>query len=156
MAMVATGGIPAIQIPNAHCTAPWASGASFTPVLFIFACLKKRPHSSFVPHLFHAVFCCWLALLLLFGATPKEFFHQFAAHQDTQECWQPREGIYFEQPHHHCDFLSFHLLPFAPAQVLLWRPQALPPFYPVWQEALSPAVFSMAVAGQPQRGPPAV
>lgn len=97
-----------------------------------------------------------LALLLWFGATPKEFFHQFASHQDTQDCRQPREGISFEQPHHHCDFLSFQLLPVAIALPLQWLPGLLPSSYPRWKETPVASFFSQPVLGRPQRGPPAV
>ena len=74
--------------------------------------------------LLHIVLSFFLAVLLLFGGTPKEFIHCFAAHQDTSHAHHESGKLYFENEHHHCDFLSFSLAPFV-------EPQALPVLKPV-------------------------
>jgi hypothetical protein len=60
----------------------------------------------------HIIFSAWLSLLLLFGTTPKEFIHNFASHTDTIDAHLPAKGFVADVQHHHCSFISFHLLPF--------------------------------------------
>lgn len=62
---------------------------------------------------FHTVCSLWLLLILVFGATPKEFIHSFAHHHDTVHCCKV-DGPTMENQHHHCSFLSFHLMAFEP------------------------------------------
>lgn len=50
-----------------------------------------------------------MAFLLVFGGVSKEYLHLFADHTDTESCNHHREGLYFENEHHHCDFLSYTL-----------------------------------------------
>lgn len=57
-----------------------------------------------------------LAVVLLFGASAKEFVHLFAQHEDTIHHTDhicPPGETHFEQEHHHCAFLHFLLGPFA-------------------------------------------
>ncbi|WP_276133990.1 hypothetical protein [Polluticoccus soli] len=62
----------------------------------------------------HIALSIWLAILLVFGGTPKEFVHLFANHKDTVHCNQLRtDGLVIEDQHHHCSFLSFTLAPFV-------------------------------------------
>jgi hypothetical protein len=58
----------------------------------------------------HIVLSAWLAVLLIFGTTAKEYIHLFAHHEDTVHTHH--EGLSFENEHHHCTFLSFTLSPF--------------------------------------------
>ncbi|MBS1774075.1 MAG: hypothetical protein JST82_14545 [Bacteroidetes bacterium] len=48
----------------------------------------------------------WLAILLLFGSTSREFIHLFAGHKDTIHTHSQKEGLSFENKHHHCSFLD--------------------------------------------------
>ncbi|XZF16427.1 hypothetical protein ACTHGU_09820 [Chitinophagaceae bacterium MMS25-I14] len=50
-------------------------------------------------------------MILLFGTTPMEYVHTFTHHKDTVH-HAHQHGLSFENKHHHCDFLSFQLLPF--------------------------------------------
>lgn len=64
----------------------------------------------------HIVVVSCLSLLLLFGASAKEFVHLFAHHEDTVHNLEhvcPPGETHLEQEHHHCSFLSFLLEPFA-------------------------------------------
>jgi hypothetical protein len=66
----------------------------------------------------HIILSCWLAVILLFGSTSKEFVHLFSGHEDTVHCNNAKDGLVFESQHHHCTFLSFCLTAFlndAPA-----------------------------------------
>jgi hypothetical protein len=54
----------------------------------------------------HIVLSLWLAIILIFGTTPKEFIHLFANHEDTVHVHEHTDGFSIEQQHHHCDFLD--------------------------------------------------
>jgi len=60
----------------------------------------------------HIICSLWLALLLLFGTTPKEAVHLFATHTDTVHVHHDTNN-YLEKEHHHCGFLELLLSPFA-------------------------------------------
>lgn len=65
----------------------------------------------------HIICSFWLALLLLFGNTPKDFMHRFADHHDTiHQSNYGKSGAVADVAHHHCSFLDFHLMPFAEPQ----------------------------------------
>lgn len=64
----------------------------------------------------HIVLSAWLAILLLFGTTPKDFIHVFADHKDTVHT--QHQGFVLEKQHHHCTFLSFSLTVFDNDQQL--------------------------------------
>ena len=51
-------------------------------------------------------------MMLLFGATPKEAIHAFAAHKDTIH-HHDAQGVSIEKQHHHCQFLGFILDAFS-------------------------------------------
>lgn len=96
-----------------------------------------------------------LAVLLVFGSTPKEYIHLFADHEDTTHCNNDhREGLSFESQHHHCTFLSFTLPPFVHDAVSYQIR-----FAPVYTERhYAEAVSSLAARNVPApylRGPPA-
>ena len=59
----------------------------------------------------HIILAVWLAVLVLFGSTAKEFIHDFAGHRDTVHK-DYEHGITIEKEHHHCAFLSFSLTAF--------------------------------------------
>jgi hypothetical protein len=78
----------------------------------------------FLPHLplmirrvLHILCSLWLVVLLLFGNTPAELIHTFAHHKDTVH--HRAEGQTIDAQHHHCQFLGFHLMPFAVPPSLL-------------------------------------
>lgn len=64
-----------------------------------------------------------MALLLVFGGVSKEYLHLFADHEDTVDCNHDREGLHFENEHHHCDFLSFTLPPYVHDAAVYVLPQ---------------------------------
>ncbi|MBS1615441.1 MAG: hypothetical protein JST06_04910 [Bacteroidetes bacterium] len=71
----------------------------------------------------HILCSLWLAALLLFGTTPAAAIHAFAHHHDTLH-HHSQERFSIDPKHHHCQFLSFHLMPFeAPPQ---WVPLPAP------------------------------
>jgi hypothetical protein len=51
-------------------------------------------------------------MMLLFGVTPKEALHAFAAHKDTIHRHDV-SGLSIEKVHHHCQFLGFILDAFS-------------------------------------------
>ena len=57
----------------------------------------------------HITLSLWLAIILLFGNTPKEFIHLFANHTDTVHSRFEKNGLVIEPEHHHCTFLSYAL-----------------------------------------------
>jgi hypothetical protein len=103
----------------------------------------------------HIVFSLWLVSLLLFGVTPKEAMHACAHHQDTVHRHDV-QGPVLETAHHHCSFLSFQLMPFAPPFSLpALRPMLLPEhgsFVPDQDERAA----QQAIALREGRGPPAL
>lgn len=60
----------------------------------------------------HIICSLWLAVLLIFGTTPKEAVHLLAGHQDTVHI-KHSSTSYLEKVHHHCAFLELALSPFA-------------------------------------------
>lgn len=62
--------------------------------------------------LLNSVVSVFLAVLLIFGSTSKEYIHLFADHKDTVHIQHDHDGLTFENEHHHCTFLSFTLTPF--------------------------------------------
>jgi hypothetical protein len=103
----------------------------------------------------HIACSLWLAALLLFGSTPASAIHQLARHHDTVHHHSDR-GLLVETQHHHCQFLSFELMPFdgprpLPAIAALpLRPRHH--FIPAPDERAS----QQATALREGRGPPAV
>ncbi len=102
------------------------------------------------------IFCSlWLATLLLFGGTPAEALHAFAHHRDTVHRHDV-SGPVADTQHHHCQFLGFHLMPFA-------APYALPPLRPApipeYNASLSvqdERAAQQTIALREGRGPPVV
>jgi hypothetical protein len=54
----------------------------------------------------HIALSVWLAILLLFGGTAKEFIHLFTDHTDTVCTHSHNSGFVIESEHHHCSFLG--------------------------------------------------
>ncbi|HEY1030651.1 MAG TPA: hypothetical protein VGD89_02685 [Flavipsychrobacter sp.] len=54
----------------------------------------------------HIALSLWLAILLLFGGTAKEFIHLFTDHTDTVHTHIHESGFVIESEHHHCSFLG--------------------------------------------------
>lgn len=94
-------------------------------------------------------------MLLVFGSTPKEYVHLFAGHTDTEHCNHDREGLYFENEHHHCDFLSFTLPPFA-HDAITYIITERNPVYPIHGSAIAVHLTFQSAPATRQRGPPAI
>jgi hypothetical protein len=100
-----------------------------------------------------------LAIILLgvfaWHTTPREFLHQLAPHQDTQDHHNKKyDGLSFSEKHKHCDFLQIGVEPY---EQISFHYQA--PVQPVqWIYALPyiPAVERQHYADASLRGPPAL
>jgi hypothetical protein len=103
----------------------------------------------------HIVFSAWLAILLLFGTTAKEFVHQFADHEDTVHCNNRHDGtLVIEPEHHHCKFLSFSLAAFI-SPVYGYTLPAEKIFYSTYVAAPVAHIAHRTVTTPCLRGPPA-
>jgi hypothetical protein len=102
----------------------------------------------------HIVFSVWLSILLLFGATPKEFIHNFANHKDTVDI-NIAKGLVLDKVHHHCSFISFNLMPFEDG----FQPAFIPlttTVFSVHQYALPISFIPRSINAVTLRGPPVV
>jgi hypothetical protein len=105
--------------------------------------------------LLHIVLAPALAVLLFFAATPKDFLHEFAGHEDTVHSQHDDDGsLGFSNKHHHCSFLTLLAMPFEAStfemqfvqrSLIRYEAQALPSPRGESREASCPA----------SRGPPA-
>jgi hypothetical protein len=102
----------------------------------------------------HIVLSCWLALLLIFGGTAKEFFHLFTSHEDTVHHVCDDGELSFENEHHHCSFLSFSLTDFIKHELHLPRGFTKAVF-PVYNSSLYTLSFKHIAPTTHLRGPPA-
>lgn len=98
-------------------------------------------------------FAVWMALLLLFGTTTKDWLHEFANHVDTADCHRPVQGLILEKEHHHCSFLTDMLLPFA-APAALQMPQPFEEKVFVLQPVLLESADGRLPVSTISRGPP--
>jgi len=98
----------------------------------------------------------WLAVVLFFGSTPKEFIHLFTHHTDTVHSAHEKDGLVFDPIHHHCTFLSYALPLFikddAQPVFTYHDPVSYPQYNAVY--VTSPAVAAIYTADL--RGPPAI
>lgn len=101
----------------------------------------------------HILCSLWLAALLLFGSTPASAIHTLARHHDTVHHCDGHRAV-LSGPHHHCQFLSFELMPFdapTPLPVRFGQPAQLPQYFlPAPNERAS----QQAAALREGRGPP--
>jgi hypothetical protein len=101
----------------------------------------------------HIVISAWLAILLLFGSTPKEYIHLFAGHKDTVHSHLEKDGLVIEPEHHHCSFLSYALPFFVndAQEIRIYTPSSVYPvynsFFAVYYTQNSPLTICL-------RGPP--
>ena len=100
----------------------------------------------------HIAFSLWLAIILLFGVTPKEILHACANHRDTIHKHDVK-GATFEKEHHHCQFLGFTLDVFSNDIVL--------PYISLWQstyvkpsDVISVLTVQRQIIATALRGPP--
>ena len=102
----------------------------------------------------HIVISAWLAILLLFGSTPKEYIHLFTGHEDTVHSHFEKDGLVIEPEHHHCSFLSYSLPFFVnDAQVIkLYKPSSV---YFVYNSFIAVAYTQNSSLTTYLRGPPA-
>jgi hypothetical protein len=102
----------------------------------------------------HITCSLWLALLLLFGTTPREALHQFARHKDTAHL-RHEAGTYLEKEHHHCSFLDLLLSPFA-NDVCLIPYTYHPPIFFEWYNLAFESRLTTNPLHTALRGPPAL
>ncbi len=95
-----------------------------------------------------------MALLLAFGGVSKEYLHLFADHEDTESCNHHREGIYFENEHHHCDFLSY-TLPYYVNDAAVYNLQVYTQYFPDYHKTHVAHLIPRDVPAARLRGPPA-
>jgi len=98
-----------------------------------------------------------LVFLLMLNGVAHEFVHSFAGHEDTIDrvvTGKQKGQVYFENEHHHCDFL--HL----PAPVFLTSSYyiAFPPFllHKDKFRVVSVAICTLEQLHTSLRGPPAI
>jgi len=94
-----------------------------------------------------------MSLLLVFGGVSKEYLHLFTGHTDTV-CEHDEDGLHFEPEHHHCDFLSFTLPPFAQDAVVYEFPLLKVYSFTDYTETVA-QVAARNVPVSHLRGPPA-
>lgn len=101
------------------------------------------------------IFCSfWLVVLLLFGGTAKEAVHAFAGHTDTEHHADDDKTLTWGEQHHHCAFLSFHIVPFdAPATLRLRSIFIATHYLPLTQRIFS-GIAPFYVPNSGLRGPP--
>jgi hypothetical protein len=101
----------------------------------------------------HIILSCWLALLLIFGGTAKEFFHLFTSHEDTVHHVCDDGELSFESEHHHCTFLSFSLTDFIEHELHL-QGSFVKAVFPVNSSTLYTSFFDHIGLTTCLRGPP--
>jgi len=96
-----------------------------------------------------------IASLLLLNGVSHEFLHSFAGHKDTVDCMHADRGTgqaFFEQVHHHCDFLDLQSPVFL-ASVLhfsFYKPLAHQEYFVLRTlKGLSPEAEHTALRGPP-------
>ena len=96
-------------------------------------------------------------MLLLFGGTPKDLIHQFAAHKDTVHSQSfGQDGAVIDQSHHHCSFIDFQLMPFDGPQQLPFVAFATCADFLSYTVLVSSRLFAADVLQVSLRGPPVV
>jgi hypothetical protein len=125
--------------------------------VFISAKFKKATFAPVIKRIFHSIIISSLAILLLFGASAKEFVHLFAHHEDTHHTEHicPPGETHFEEPHHHCSFLHFVLEPFAHDAFFPRIESYTVPVFIVQHCAVTAKFIPCDVCCSSTRGPPA-
>lgn len=59
----------------------------------------------------HKILAFWLLGVFFLNATPREFIHLFANHEDTQD-QDHADGLVFSKVHQHCGFLNIGVPPY--------------------------------------------
>lgn len=62
-------------------------------------------------HWIHKVLAIILLGVFALNTTPREFLHQFAPHEDTQD-QHHHDGLVFSVKHKHCEFLQIGVEPY--------------------------------------------
>ncbi|MBL7713141.1 MAG: hypothetical protein JNL13_11770 [Chitinophagaceae bacterium] len=109
-----------------------------------------------IKRIFHSIIVGGLAILLLFGASAKEFVHLFAHHEDTHHTEHvcPPGETHFEAPHHHCSFLHFVLESFT-GDVFFPRVDYIPsPVFTTQHSTVAAKFIPCSVHSTSTRGPP--
>jgi hypothetical protein len=109
-----------------------------------------------VKRVLNIVLSSWLAILLLFGTTAKEYIHLFTDHTDTVHTELHRDHIVIEPEHHHCTFLSFTIADFVSDASFMhhfpFQKINFPTYVPAVYQQLIPSIVSI----RSLRGPPAI
>ncbi|HLO69640.1 MAG TPA: hypothetical protein VK167_02140 [Flavipsychrobacter sp.] len=103
----------------------------------------------------HIVISTWLAILLLFGSTPKEYIHLFSGHTDTVHSHLEKDGLVIEPEHHHCSFLSYSL-PFFVNDAPVYKLHAPRMVYPVYTDITCVTYNPSSPLTAYLRGPPTI
>ncbi|MBL7684233.1 MAG: hypothetical protein JNK00_12810 [Flavipsychrobacter sp.] len=103
----------------------------------------------------HIILTAWLAILLLFGSTSKEYIHIFADHQDTVHSHLEKDGLVIEPEHHHCSFLSY-ALPLFINDVQVIKLYSIRMVYPVYTSFIAVTYTHNNPITAYLRGPPAI
>jgi E3 ubiquitin-protein ligase DOA10 len=103
----------------------------------------------------HIVLTIALAILFFFGAAPKEFFHSFAHHKDTEHLVNYGKGKHtVDAQHHHCDYLDFVFTPFLTVAYSISFPVVTSHVYLYIQYCIV-SVYAIYSVAYFLRGPPA-
>lgn len=109
-----------------------------------------------IRRLLHIVVTTYLAVLLLFGTTSKEFVHLYTHHEDTvhtHQCVNKNEA-HLDHAHHHCSFLSFTLEPFANDFQLPFLPARYLVHVAAYYAVTEVPMITAKASGYYLRGPP--
>ena len=104
----------------------------------------------------HIVLSLWLALLLLFGGTAKEFIHLFTHHTDTVHSINEKGDLVIEPEHHHCSFLEYALPLFINADITEICFSVHKKLYPAYKRINDAQVQIGCVSTAYLRGPPSI
>lgn len=116
----------------------------------------KAAKISLLKRIVHSILSIWLALLLLFGGTAKEFVHLFAGHEDTVHHYHEHGGLVWENEHHHCTFLSFSLASFVNDVSFPVVDIAEQAAYFLHDTRFAATIFDNSIAARCLRGPPSI
>lgn len=110
-------------------------------------------------HLSKLILGLLMSLLVSFNLGLKQFVHSFENHEETvHHCSFKKElndvGLYFEEQHHHCDYLIELLPAFLTATTIAFSPVADLIFSEQFVIGYKPFHFNTNQNTQLDRGPP--
>jgi hypothetical protein len=116
--------------------------------------LPRLFETGLIKRVSHIVLSAWLAILLLFGGTSKEFVHLFSGHEDTIHSHNSQGGLVAEPEHHHCSFLQYSLATFINDVQAPFVPTSYTKHPAQYNETLVACVYATDVVVTSLRGPP--